>query len=91
MLENVPPSTWDRIKPGALVLFFANKSAFTACKLGNKIKNQKLAEHFWEGKGSESFKYMYSIVEGTEVDIPQSVINKSWGTKKTLLCRGFKS
>ena len=89
-VRNVPPSTWQRIKPGALVLFFANKSAFTACKLGNKIKNQKLAEHFWEGRGSESFKYMYSIVEGTEVDIPQSFINKSLGYKENFVVQGFQ-
>jgi len=89
-VRNVPPTTWNRIKPGALVLFFANKTAFAACRLGNKIKNQKLAEHFWEGKGTESFKYMYSIVEGTEIDIPQSFINKSLGYKENFVVQGFQ-
>ena len=89
-VRNVPPTTWNRIKSGALVLFFANKTAFAACRLGNKIKNQKLAEHFWEGKGTESFKYMYSIVEGTEIDIPQSFINKSLGYKENFVVQGFQ-
>ena len=89
-VRNVPPTTWNRLKPGALVLFFANKTAFAACRLGNKIKNQKLAEHFWEGKGTESFKYMYSIVEGTEIDIPQSFINKSLGYKENFVVQGFQ-
>jgi len=89
-VRNVPPTTWNRIKPGALVLFFANRTAFAACRLGNKIKNQKLAEHFWEGKGTESFKYMYSIVEGTEIDIPQSFINKSLGYKENFVVQGFQ-
>ena len=89
-VRNVPPTTWNRIKPGALVLFFANKTAFAACRLGNKIKNQKLAEHFWEGKGTESFKYMYSIVEGTEIDIPQPFINKSLGYKENFVVQGFQ-
>lgn len=89
-VRNVPPSTWNRLKPGALVLFFANKTAFSACRLGNKIKNQKLAEHFWEGKGNDSFKYIYSIVEGTEIDIPQSFINKSLGYKENFVVQGFQ-
>lgn len=89
-VRNVPPSTWERISPGALVLFFANKRAFSACRLGNKIKNQKLAEYFWEGKGKESFKYMYTIVEGTEIDIPQSFINKSLGYKENFVVQGFQ-
>ena len=89
-VRNVPPTTWNRIKPGALVLFFANRTAFAACRLGNKIKNQKLAEHFWEGKGTESFKYMYSIVEGREIDIPQSFVNKSLGYKENFVVQGFQ-
>ena len=89
-VRNMPPSTWERIKPGALVLFFANKTAFAACRLGNKVKNQKLAEYFWEGKGNESFKYMYSIVEYTEVHIPQSFINRSIGYKENFVVQGFQ-
>ena len=89
-VRNMPPSTWERIKPGALVLFFANKTAFAACRLGNKIKNQKLAEYFWEGEGTESFKYIYSIVEGTEVHIPQSFVNRSIGYKENFVVQGFQ-
>ena len=33
---------------------------------------------------------MYSIVEGTEIDIPQSFINKSLGYKENFVVQGFQ-
>lgn len=87
-IKNVHPATWDRLKEGSLVLFFADKTAFAACTLGRKFKNKKLANFFW-GK-QVSFSYMYSVTDMKLIDIPQSVINRSLGYKDNFVVQGFQ-
>ncbi len=90
-VRNVSPGPWNRLKEGALVLFFANRRAFAAGKLGKKFINKNLAQHLWgRPAGVEPFKYMYSITDVQTIDLPQSKINKSLQYKENFIVQGFQ-
>ena len=81
---------WERISPGDLVLFAANKKIFSYGIVALKFNSKSFSKALWGQTGdSETWEYMYTLTDVKKIDLSYEEFNESVGYKSNNVIQGF--
>jgi hypothetical protein len=81
---------WNKVNPGDVTLFSANKKIFASATTTYKLQNKELAAQLWgyDEKG-QTWEYIYFVSEVIMQDIPAEDLNRVVPYQDNFIIQGF--
>ncbi|HLJ84263.1 MAG TPA: hypothetical protein VKT51_08855 [Candidatus Eremiobacteraceae bacterium] len=88
--NRVNANKWDRIQPGDLALFAANKRFFASSFVVDKVHAPKLSQRLWRhSDAGETWEYVYFLDEVAAMNLSYAEFNELAGYNPNNIVRGF--
>jgi hypothetical protein len=80
---------WQKIRPGDMVFFSADKKLFSAAKVTMSLHSKKLARRLWgKNEDGSTWEYIYFLRDVQVIEIPVRDLNSAAGYKLTKNVQG---